>query len=68
MTESHTPGESCVSHTHGGLETQALQDAAGSSLLGQQTTNALSRRILARSELFTKKMRGSFSFQVCFRK
>ena len=45
----------CVCHTHGGLETQALQDAAGGSLLGQQTTNALSRRILARSELVYEK-------------
>ena len=50
----------CVSRTW-----QALQDAAGSSLLGQQTTNALSRRIL---NWFMKKMHGSFSFQVCFRK
>ncbi len=34
VTVSHTPGEACVGHTHGGLETQALQGAADSSLLG----------------------------------
>ena len=31
---SHTPGVLCVGHTQTGLETQALQDTAGSSLLG----------------------------------
>ena len=30
----HTPGVSGVGHTQTGLETQALQDTAGSSLLG----------------------------------
>ena len=30
----HTPGVSCVGHTQTGLETQALQDTAVSSLLG----------------------------------
>ena len=59
----------CVGHTQTGLETQALQDIAGSNLLGYQVTNALSRRILVLLESVTKKIvRQPLFVQICLRK